>query len=134
MHLFLNLQTPPRENWFQYVRREYATAINFPCLITLCIYRYILKLFCIKIFSAKKYSQKMPYIYSQIKYTGRYANMHCTAQAQGIGIKGKEMALVWHEKANRTALQTSSVNLTHTVLVQTHNMTTFIIAEQCCQS
>jgi len=32
---------------------------------------------------------------------------------QGIGIKGKEFALVWHEKASRTALQTSSVNLTH---------------------
>ena len=29
------LQTPPRENWFQYERREYTTAINFPCLITL---------------------------------------------------------------------------------------------------
>ena len=29
------LQTPPRENWFQYVSREYATAINFPCFITL---------------------------------------------------------------------------------------------------
>ena len=28
------LQIPPRENWFQYVRREYATAINFPCIIT----------------------------------------------------------------------------------------------------
>ena len=26
------LQIPPRENWFQYVRRVYATAINFPCL------------------------------------------------------------------------------------------------------
>ena len=51
---------------------------------------------------------------------------------QGIGIKGKEMALVWHEKAIRTALQTSSVNLTHTLLVQTHNMTTVKeIAEQC---
>jgi len=46
--------------------------------------------------------------------------MRCTAQAQGIGIKGKEMALVWHEKANRTALQTSSENFTHTLLVQTH--------------
>jgi hypothetical protein len=34
------------------------------------------------------------------------------------------MALVWHEKASRTALQTSSVNLTHTLLVQTHSMTT----------
>ena len=28
---------------------------------------------------------------------------------QGIGIKGREMALVWHEKASCTALQTSSV-------------------------
>ena len=28
------LQIPPRENWFQYVRRVYATAINFPCIIT----------------------------------------------------------------------------------------------------
>ena len=43
---------------------------------------------------------------------------------QGIGIKGREMALVWHEKASRTALQTSSVLYTHTLLVQTHNMTT----------
>ena len=45
------------------------------------------------------------------------------------------MALVWHEKAIRTALQTSSVLHTHTLLVQTHNMTTAVkeIAEQCCQ-
>ena len=33
---------------------------------------------------------------------------------QGIGIRWKEMAPVWHEKASGTALQTSSVNLTHT--------------------
>ena len=26
------LQIPPRENWFQYVLRVYATAINFPCI------------------------------------------------------------------------------------------------------
>ena len=46
-----------------------------------------------------------------------------------------EMALVWYEKASRTALQTSSVNLTHTHLVQTDNMTTVMeIAEQCCHS
>jgi len=52
----------------------------------------------------------------------------------GIGIKGKEMALVWHKKASRTALQTSSVFLTHTLLMQTHNITTVKeIAEQCCQ-
>ena len=29
------LQIPPRENWFQYVRRVYATAINFPCISSL---------------------------------------------------------------------------------------------------
>ena len=29
------LQIPPRENWSQYVRRGYATAINFSCIITL---------------------------------------------------------------------------------------------------
>ena len=29
------LQIPPRENWFQYVRRVYTTAINFPCISTL---------------------------------------------------------------------------------------------------
>ena len=27
------LQIQPRENWFQYVRRVHATAINFPCII-----------------------------------------------------------------------------------------------------
>ena len=29
------LFTNSRENWFQYVRRVYATAINFPCISTL---------------------------------------------------------------------------------------------------
>ena len=29
------LQIPPRENWFQYIRRVYATAINFPCTLHL---------------------------------------------------------------------------------------------------
>ena len=43
---------------------------------------------------------------------------------QGIAIKGKEMAPVWHEKTSRNALQTSSVFLTQTLLVQTHNITT----------
>ena len=41
------------------------------------------------------------------------------------------MALGWHEKAIRTALQTSSLLHTHTLLVQTHNMITVKeIAEQ----
>ena len=53
---------------------------------------------------------------------------------QGIRIKGREMALVWHEKASRTALQTDSLLHTHTLLVQTHTMTTVKeIAEQCRQ-
>ena len=44
------------------------------------------------------------------------------------------MGLVWHEKASRTALQTSSLLHTHTLFVQTHNMTTVKeIAEQCRQ-
>ena len=43
---------------------------------------------------------------------------------QGTRIKGREMALVWHEKASRTALQTSSVSHTHTLLVQTHSFGT----------
>ena len=46
--------------------------------------------------------------------------------------KGKEMALVWVEKTSRTALQTSSVLHTHTLLGQTHNMITVKeIEEQC---
>ena len=63
-----------------------------------------------------------------------FLNHKQTIFCQGIGIKGKEMALVWHEKASRTALQTSSVNFTHSLLVQTLNMTTVKeITEQCCQ-
>ena len=34
------LQIPPRENWFHSVRRVHATAINFPCIITLIKIRY----------------------------------------------------------------------------------------------
>ena len=53
---------------------------------------------------------------------------------QRKGIKGKEMALVWHEKASSTALQTSLVLHMHTLLVQTHNMPIVKeIAEQCHQ-
>ena len=33
--------------------------------------------------------------------------------------------LLWHEKASRTALQTSA----HTLLVQTHNMTIFKVVD-----
>ena len=36
--IYTCLQIPPRENWFQYVPRVYAAAINFPCIITL-LYR-----------------------------------------------------------------------------------------------
>ena len=49
-------------------------------------------------------------------------------------IKGREMALVWHEIASRTALQTSSLFHTDTLLVQTHHTTTVKeIAEQFLQ-
>ena len=34
MHLFL-FTNSARENWLQYVRRVYATAINFSCIVTL---------------------------------------------------------------------------------------------------
>ena len=34
MHLFL-FTNSTRENWLQYVRRVYATAINFSCIVTL---------------------------------------------------------------------------------------------------
>ena len=36
------LKIPPRENWFQYVRRVYATAINFPCITTSYTSKYSL--------------------------------------------------------------------------------------------
>ena len=35
MHLFILVQIPPKENWFQYVRRVFTTAINFPFIISL---------------------------------------------------------------------------------------------------
>ena len=34
-HLFLF--TNSAQHWFQYVRRVYATAINFPCITTLVL-------------------------------------------------------------------------------------------------
>ena len=53
---------------------------------------------------------------------------------QGIGIKEWGNGVVWHKKASYTAVQTSSLLHTHTLLVQTHNMTTVKeIAEQCRQ-
>ena len=39
MHLFL-FTNSARENWFQYVRRAYATAINFPCITFLNASRF----------------------------------------------------------------------------------------------
>ena len=34
-YIYSCLQIPPRENWFQYEFKVYATAINFPCISTL---------------------------------------------------------------------------------------------------
>ena len=42
--LYSCLQIPPKENWFQSVRRVYATAVNFPCIITLPLGYQIVKL------------------------------------------------------------------------------------------
>ena len=39
------LQIPLRENWLQYVRRVYATAINFPCIITLPFSMFLIQVF-----------------------------------------------------------------------------------------
>ena len=50
------LQSPSRENWFWYVRRVYATAINFPCFSTLCVYYVFILLvhFLLNIFKKLK--------------------------------------------------------------------------------
>jgi len=55
--------------------------------------------------------------------------------SQGIRIKRREMALVWHEKASRSALQTSPLSHMHNLAFwYRHNMTTVKeIAEQCRQ-
>ena len=46
MHLLL-FQIPPKENWFQYVRRVYSTAITFFALHTWCRISFFI-LFCLK--------------------------------------------------------------------------------------
>ena len=55
--------------------------------------------------------------------------------SQGIRIKRREMALVWHEKASRSALQTSPLShMPNLAFWYRHNMTTVKeIAEQCRQ-
>ena len=63
-------------------------------------------------------------------------NLNCQVASKNREprIKGKEMMLVWHEKASRTALQTSSVLHTHTFDTDTQTKTTVNeIAEQCRQ-
>ena len=55
---------------------------------------------------------------------------------QGTRIKGMEMALVYHEKASRTALQTGSLSQTRRLLFwyrHTHMTTVMESAEQCRQ-
>ena len=47
-----------------------------------------------------------------------YSTISCvfntlTVSSQGIRIKGMEMALIWHEKTNRNALQTGFLFLVH---------------------
>ena len=52
-------------------------------------------------------------VYCVICNTGYKQGIEYMRYRQGIGIKGRAMALVWHEKASRTALQTSSVSHAH---------------------
>ena len=60
------LQTPPRENWFQYVRRVYATANNFPCIITLVgsILTNLLRYMCIVMYTTILYTEHVTSTYS----------------------------------------------------------------------
>ena len=39
--IYSSLQIPPKENWFQCVRRVYTTAINFPCITPLTDYSFL---------------------------------------------------------------------------------------------
>ena len=48
--------------------------------------------------------------------TGSGALQQLEIRTQGIRIKGREMALVWHEKASHIALQTGSLLHMHTLL------------------
>ena len=65
------LQTPPKENWFQYVRREYATAaINFPCLNTLIpsvLSHTLLRISLSTLFTSTQCKQQSIYQYAQDK-------------------------------------------------------------------
>ena len=45
----VRLRHPPRENWFQYVRRVYATAINFPRNTFLIYASHIIEKFQLRI-------------------------------------------------------------------------------------
>ena len=47
--LYSCLKIPPRENWFQYLRRVYATAINFPSISTLTQSMFVFILLMIKL-------------------------------------------------------------------------------------
>ena len=53
------------------------------------------------------------YAFSPFKLIGLEIN-------QVMRIKGREMALVWHEEVSRIAMQTSSVNLTRTLFWYRH--------------
>ena len=57
MYLFL-FTNSARENRFQYVRRVYATAINFPCIITLgVVYLWLLTTINFVFFFAKSFNK-----------------------------------------------------------------------------
>jgi len=64
------LQIPPRENWFQYVRRVYAAAINFPCITTLGQ----LKTISLKYKKKYKFCRKLKLQMMMMMWEGRYFN------------------------------------------------------------
>ena len=67
------LQIPPRENWFQYVRRVYTTANNFPYITALHISIYLSSM------SIPHLSINLPSIYLSI-WTGSIFKPCCLRQ------------------------------------------------------
>ena len=70
MHLFL-FTNSALNNWFQYVRRVFATANNFPCVITLIVTSSRNKT-DLSLLKVKMYFQEIPgrtkYIFRNVKH------------------------------------------------------------------
>ena len=62
------LQIPLRENWLQYVRRVYATAINFPCIITLPFSMFLIQVFFLILMKTARLFTKVDYRFIDQSY------------------------------------------------------------------